>query len=227
MKCRAIILAAGTADLWKNHLKVPKHLIPINGEPLIHRTTRLLYEHGIDDIYVVCQDDRAEKYLSLPAKQGIPQIINRGWVQEQEQSRYLWNTDGKTIILYGDTFYSEKLIHEISINTADDWHIYARHGASKYTGKDHGEMWAWVFNNNHHTIIDSARNVAISYMENGLWNRCLGWEVYRIMMKQVPWHHYKDDIHFIDWDDESEDFDGPTDWINWSKNLPHLLKKEK
>jgi choline kinase len=53
---RAIIIAAGEATRWGNYLGVPKHLIPIDGEPIAKRTIRLLKDRGVSDIFLVGLD---------------------------------------------------------------------------------------------------------------------------------------------------------------------------
>lgn len=50
---RVFITAYGESTRWNNYLGVPKHLIPIDDEPLIHRTVRLLKENGFDDIVII------------------------------------------------------------------------------------------------------------------------------------------------------------------------------
>lgn len=47
-----VIMAAGEGKRWNNFLGVPKHLIEINGETLLERTTRLLKENGVDDFVI-------------------------------------------------------------------------------------------------------------------------------------------------------------------------------
>lgn len=214
-----LILAAGQGSRWGNYLGVPKHMIPIKGEPLIHRTQRILAATGANDVYVVCRDST---YVLPPSQRATPQEVEREWVHEQEESRYLWSKSGRTILLYGDVYYSEDLLSRIVHEPADDWKVYARYGASAHTGKHHGEMFGWVFRPEHHRQLDAARNVAISYTENGLWWRCVGWELYRIAMGQVPWSHCRDEVHLVDYDDVSDDFDAPTDWDRWSSLHPEL-----
>ena len=48
MKTIAILLCGGEATRWNNYLNSPKHLINIEGERLLDRTTRLIKEAGID-----------------------------------------------------------------------------------------------------------------------------------------------------------------------------------
>lgn len=219
---RTLILAAGTKDNWNGALGTTKHMIPLrDDEPLIHNTQRRLHDLGVTDIHVVCQPERSH-YVVPPSVRGEPQDIPREFVHEQEQSRNLWHPTDKTMILYGDTYYSDGILKTMVDDQAREWKVYARHGASKYTGKKYGEMFGWVFRPEHHDTLDGARNVAIAYKENGLWWRCLGWELYRIAMKRVPWEHYKEAVHFVEWDDATDDFDALSDWERWSKLFPRL-----
>ena len=47
-----IIMADVDGKRWNNYIGIPKHLIEINGEPILARTVRLLKENGIDDIVI-------------------------------------------------------------------------------------------------------------------------------------------------------------------------------
>ncbi|NLG07519.1 NTP transferase domain-containing protein [Candidatus Peribacteria bacterium] len=69
---RVIIIAAGDGTRWKNYLGVPKHLVPIDNEPILHRTVRLLKKLDINDIHIVGpNDDRyhvSDTRLYVPVK---------------------------------------------------------------------------------------------------------------------------------------------------------------
>lgn len=217
-KARAILLAAGDMSRWNNYLGVRKHLIPIHGEPLIHRTQRMLAERGVRDIRVVCQEDRASEYvLEGVGVHAEPAWAMRDWSQEHETSRHLWNLDGRTLLLYGDVYFTPALLDAMVNDPGDPWRVYGRHGGSEHTGKDHGEMFGWVFAPEHHARLDAAREVAIAYTVGELWWRCIGWEVYRIATAELPWHHSREPVHFAEWDDQSDDFDGPGCWLAWSR----------
>ena len=224
---RALILAAGEAKRWGNYMDVPKHMIPIKDMPLIHRTQQMLWERYVRDIVVVAQEDR-EHYVTPYARREsplfYPRLLSNGdtWHQEWDSSLHLWPTDEPVIILYGDVYFTEALMDAITRDPADTWKVYARHGASQRTGKAYGEMFGWVIPPGDMKHLRASQAVAASYRSNGLWNRCLGWETYRIATKNVPWHHAKDDVHFKDWDDESDDFDDPKDWDVWAKLNPAL-----
>ena len=56
-----IVMADGEGKRWGNYKGVPKHLIEINGETLLGRTTRLLKEHNVDYI-ITTSDERYKQY---------------------------------------------------------------------------------------------------------------------------------------------------------------------
>lgn len=64
---RYIIMAAGKGTRWNNHLGVPKHLVKINGETLLGRTTRLLKENDINNYVITTSDSRYAEYGKTPS----------------------------------------------------------------------------------------------------------------------------------------------------------------
>lgn len=218
---RALILAAGEMTRWGNHLGVPKHLIPIQGEPLIHRTQRMLAERGVDDVRVVAQPERSG-YLWEGNTLVDPIWVDRDWQQEQESSRHAWATDATTLILYGDVYFSPELMDRITADPADTWRVYARWGPSEVTGRKWGEMFGWVIPPHEHTTIDASRDAAIHARQAGVTARCLGWEVYRHAVG-FGWHqHEREDVHGAEHSDASDDFDYPGDWDEWVRRNPGL-----
>jgi hypothetical protein len=219
---RALLLAAGEMTRWKNHLGVPKHLVPIKGEPLIHRTQRKLHARGVEDIRVVCQADRAEAYV-LPGIGTHAEPVWRDGAQHQhESSRHLWHTAGPTIVIYGDTYLTDPLLDALVADRGDPWHIYARFGPSTITGRPYGEMLVWVIGPDHHQALDRATGVALDAYRAGTTGRLLGWEVYRAAVGLPVQLHVREGEHFIEWDDASDDFDKPQDYDRWRDLNPHL-----
>jgi choline kinase len=103
---RAVIIAAGEATRWGNYLNTPKHLIEIDGEPILHRTVRLLRLNGVTDIFVVSKDD--PRYLIEGANQYIAKLNyeNNADADKFLSSKNLWNTQGRTLVLYGDVYFT-------------------------------------------------------------------------------------------------------------------------
>lgn len=217
-----LILAAGSDEKWGNHLGVPKHLIPIHGEPLIHRTQRQLFERRETDIRVVTRSSKRDDYVAPYATHESPADSPRAWTQEWDGSRHLWNTEGKTTILYGDCYFTDELMDAITSDPGRPWHAFARWGSSTITGKGYGEMFGWTFLPDAHALLDRAREDAIRAYEEKRWWRVLGWEVYRAAVGIDITRHLRDDLHAFDWSDASDDFDTPQEWQRWIERNPTL-----
>jgi len=61
-----IIMADGDGKRWNNYLGIPKHLVEINGEPIIKRTVRLLKENGVNNIIITSRDERYNFAKRIP-----------------------------------------------------------------------------------------------------------------------------------------------------------------
>ncbi len=220
VKTRALILAGNGRKSLRWPDEPPRHLVPIKGEPLIHRTIRMLAERNIPDIRVFA-DSTDTDYVIPPGIHEIPRVVDRDWTQEWEPSQHMWNPEGRTIILYGDCYFSDRLLDFICLDSGDPWTVYARYDGSPNTGKAYGEMFGWVFDSKHAPELTRCQQEAIAWKMRGDWNRALGWEVYRIAMGKWPGDHYRGK-HFYSWDDSSEDFDMPADYETWARLNPDL-----
>lgn len=97
-----VIMSAGKGTRWNNYLGVPKHLVEINGETLLGRTTRLLKKNGIDDFIITGNDERYSEYGKL-----VPQTDNDCEIDRFEK------IDEPVCYLYGDVYYTENAIKTI------------------------------------------------------------------------------------------------------------------
>ena len=211
---RAIIIAAGEASRWKNHLGMPKHFAPVDGEPILPRTVRLLQERNVSDIYVVAPDDDRYRIpgsvLFIPKKEPENQDADKFL-----NSRDLWNTEGRTVVFYGDVFFTENAMDSIVNFQNTEWTLFCRFGKSKITGTNWGECFAQSF---YPTDIESHKEnlyYIADLRRRNIINRCGGWEHYRAMQghreKEVKDHRHRNG-KFFQIDDWTEDFDHPSDY---------------
>lgn len=218
----ALLLAAGSQEKWGNAYGVPKHMIHIAGEPLIHRTQRQLREHGVTDITVIAQLEHHEMFVLPTSNAAIPAPSQRSWIQEWDGSRHLWRS-GKTIVIYGDCYLTDSLVEALVADPGDPWRVYARFTPSYLTGKRYGEMFAWVFTDEAWPILDEARAEAIALVDSGQWWRALGWEVYRAAVGlPIKTYRGRELVHSVHWYDVSDDFDTPDEWESWAFLNPDL-----
>lgn len=108
---RYVIMAAGKGTRWNNYMGVPKHLIKINGETLLGRTTRLLKENGIENFVITGSDKRYAEYGKL-----VPQTDNDCEIDRFEESI----VEGSICYLYGDVYYTENAIKTIISTEVND-----------------------------------------------------------------------------------------------------------
>ena len=103
---RYVIMANGKGTRWGNYGGIPKHLISIDGETLLQRTTRLAHEH----------DPQAEVIISSsnPAYQAEGATRHEPLRGDREIDRFCYELISDDVcFLYGDTFYTEETLQRI------------------------------------------------------------------------------------------------------------------
>lgn len=204
---RVIITAAGDAKRWNNWRGVPKHLVDVNGEPLLARTVRQLREADPSvDIWITGPND--ERYEQRGARLYVP-----SWRPDfRECSMYvwaapLWNEDGRTTFMYGDTFYSDDAVASILAGPGhlNAWHLWARFKASEITGKPWPEVWAHTFFAGEHRVEEQMIHAAQLSPQRGSI-----YEMYKWLhgVPLVPFSWEQTDLGGMTTiDDWTEDFD--------------------
>jgi NDP-sugar pyrophosphorylase family protein len=131
---KVILTAAGAMCRWKLDGElyggVPKHLIPIGGEPLLWRTVRLLRERDVTDILIVGPDD--PRYAIDGARLFVPadHVPWSGASRLHDCDKFLssrseWKTDGRTVILHGDVYLAEDAADSIVGYERREWYAGA------------------------------------------------------------------------------------------------------
>jgi hypothetical protein len=211
---RAIIICAGEATRWNNHLGVPKHLAPVDGEPILNRAVRLLQANGVSDIHVVSKDD--PRYAIEGASQLIPTLnyADNADADKFLSSKQLWNQEGRTVVFYGDVYFTEAGMARICEYTGTEWTLFCRRDSSKYTGTPWGECFAQSFYPADIPKHEAALHRIAKLYKAGIINRCGGWEHYHAMIG-LPDHQVRSTIfkgNFVEIDDFTDDFDYPEDY---------------
>jgi len=215
---RALVLAQGNGWRWDNYLGGPKQLVcVVDGEPVLHRTVRLLAEHGIEPVVVgpdesFAVDGALLVTLERPAPTGCDQ-------DKFFATRRLWAPDDRTVLLWGDCFYTEQAMATI-VDGADGVHYYRRPGPSAITGHEWDESFAVSFwPHDHDSVCASAARVFQGWCDGLLHTTHIR-------------THYAATLGFADddlddpdllvdtpgqtiIDDETDDFDYPRDYERW------------
>lgn len=219
-KPRVIIIAAGDATRWGNYLGVPKHLIEINGETLLERQVRLATERGAE-VIIVTRDARNKQYQVPGAK--IHTATLRPSMRDADKfasSVSIWSPNRRTIILYGDCYFTSAAMDQIldPREYVDGWHAFARFGASSYTGTPYGENLAHAIDpgEGRYRYLNSLYDLPVLCRPEWFGGRCGGWEQYMNLTTGNPMQPPVLTEHATHIDDWSDDFDFPADYDRWT-----------
>lgn len=212
-RTKTIIIAGGKGTRWDNYNGIPKHLLEVDGEPLINRTIRLLKEYNTDIIVAT------DLPLNISGIEICKPVNTEGFYDADKflSSSSFWNKNGRTVILYGDVYFSEEALAKIFDYAHPDWTLFGRIGASSFTGKNHGELFAISFYHDYIPEFESALRRVIKLYNDGLIDRNGGWEVYKAMIRlpdEVFIYHFYPlaGPRFVNIDDWTDDFDWPKDY---------------
>ena len=209
------ILANGEGTRWGNYMGVPKQLIEIDGETILHRMIRLLHQQGVnkEDIFICgkFEDEGANSILtkSKTKREVFEEIANIA------QSPFA--------ILYGDCYYTAEIMHGIVHRPIDKFDEFFTTHKNLYTGKPWAEGyahrcedWEWWRDELHELnsqpeIIKAAKDWFLHWWLLGVKDE---------HMNDFPVQCYKPE-HDIFWMDETDDFDFPVDLDRFCEMTGH------
>lgn len=193
---KVIIPIGGKGTRWNNYMGVPKYKVEVDGEPILDRTIRQIREYNVEPTLI---KDGESVY---------------GDIDKIYSSREKWSKDDKTVILFGDTFFTDEAMEKIMTNQLTQWAVYGRVMGSPFTGKEYGELYGLSFYpESAPKMVKCIQRVAKLY-DRGAINASNLWALYRAM------HGFPDDLmndhyagtDFVEINDFTEDFDWPHDY---------------
>lgn len=220
MKKKILILAGGESSRW-NFDGHTKHMTPAMGEPIIHRTQRILKDAGEENVYVVCKKDYADLYITH-AKWARPRATEPP-ISEWSDSLYMWQEDEDIILLNGDCFYTQNFFSQI-LKKYNTWKAFGRWGPSRVTGKNYGEPYGWYIPKSSQKEVLRAYTMARA---GAVEERFIDWWVYRELVgDHREFFHNKSCAckiciapfmpnNCVSIDDLTEDFDDYDQYIRW------------
>lgn len=213
MTTKILIPCAGSGSRWSGFMGIPKYMAEVDGVPIIEGLVGRLQQY--DATITIIGEPRvkgAENYL--------PEYSSDEEVEKFTSSRKLWNDNGRTVFLFGDTYFTDEALKEIMEYPEADWVFFGRPFGSKFTGKPYGEIYAFSFYDGHISLIDKSVR-RIQQLEKFGWiDRTNGWSLYRAMMgipDEIMNRHLVGD-NFVNIDDFTEDFDYPIDYTRLIEN---------
>ena len=179
-----IIMCGGTYKKWET----PRQLFPINGEPIVARTIRLLRENGVEDIAISSNNPIFEK-LGVPVLKHensmvVSETLNVSgyWVDA------FYPTDEPVCYLLGDVVYSPEAIKTIIETETDDIEFFA---SAPPFAPEYSKPWAEPFalkviNTDH---LKHAICITKQYADMGLFYRHpIMWELWQVI-QATPLNH--------------------------------------
>jgi len=214
---RSIIMADGRARRWYNQIQnqlwgedKTKQLVEVDGEPILHRTVRLLHENSIEDIWIT---SHRKEHEVEGAKRFEPEIN----FDKFYAAKPIWNTD-ETLFVYGDVFYTKEAMKTIVNTPVDEFCFFGQfsvspltgHGGEIYGVRICGESGFWKFG-------EAILNVWVR-KELGKGNAG-AWEIYRYMSGArevaINRHELYGNSHYVEIADLTDDFDTPEHYNHW------------
>lgn len=216
---RVIIIAAGQGTRWADYRGVPKHLVEIEGEILLHRTCGQFLQYSTD-VYLVAPDDDRYRVDGVQLY-SPPEELTRE-LDKFYSSLHLWSEQGRTVIVYGDVYFSDEAVETIMTNQ-DGWKYFCRSKPSTITGKDCKEIFAIGFSHESKKKIEQA---VISLLDAKTATG--GWSLFRLLT--LGRHHVApsdrqmfETGNHVEIDDWTEDFDYPRDLDAWEANRGKIV----
>lgn len=235
---KVIICAGGDSRFDKlrwNNTDFSRHMVTIKNVPLIHHIQLQLLNRGFTNIYVACEPSNRERYI-LSNVNYICSPRRFGKFYENSciyHYRRFLNKNGVTIILFGDTYYSNEIIDALSNDDGQIFHIYGRHDATKSITKNNrnNEKFAYVIHskdvNNYIKLCENAIPIMEQVFEtkqpNNVLPTCFPQLVYRKFVGYDWFDDQVDDKHWVEWNDLTDDFDYKNDLEIKRKLFPHIF----
>lgn len=209
------ILANGEGTRWHNYKGVPKQLIEIDGETILHRMIRLLREEGVaKKNIIICgkfEDDDATTVLttSKTKREVFEEIANLA--------------KSPFTILYGDCYYTKECIHEVVNRPIKKYDEFFTTHPNPYTGctweegyAHRCEDWEWWRDtmhsiNTNEELIKTGKDWFIHWWLLGVRDE---------RINTPPVENFDPD-HDIAWLDETDDFDYPEDLDKFCQTTGH------
>ncbi|GAA1766177.1 hypothetical protein [Streptomonospora arabica] len=206
---RVLVAASGDQSKWGNHLGVPSHLAPVGGRPLLARTVDQVLAHTGDVHVTVPPGD--ERYTAA-ASGAVAHERGPGMASEYAATRDLWSTEGRTVLLLGDVYFTDAATTQILTCRRRMFRVFGRRRGSRLTGCGHGEIFAVSWWPAHHAQMDEHLGLVHSMRASGAITRPPGWMLLRAWQDTPLEQHRVRAQYFETIDDLTDDFDYPSDY---------------
>lgn len=215
---RVIVAAAGSQAKWGGHLGVRSHFAPVRSyldsearEPLLGRTLRMLVERGVGEVVMTAPEDAEQAYASLATRYGVPLAPRARARDEFVSTRDLWAPQGRTLILYGDVWFTEQALGAV-LHPRPGPHFFGREHGSTLTGSPWGEAFATSWDATDAGMLDRLLAEVRTAQDRGQADASAGWSLLRALQGTPLQHHVVVAPWWVEIDDATDDIDTPADY---------------
>lgn len=212
---RVIVMANGWGKRWADGGgTTPKHLLVVDGETLLERITRQVHSLLRSGELVI-----SGPYDLPGTRRYTPSGPMADWCDGRLGVQPLWSDRERTVILLGDTFYTDEAMAKILDHQGREPCLFARFRKSRLTGKP----WPEPFANSMMPRDREAHFLALTTVHDmaadGIIPRAGLWEAYKLQHKALlPFRWDQRNLgNAVEIDDWTEDFDSPADYERWMK----------
>lgn len=205
---RIIIAAATWKSSWGSYLEVPPHLAPVHGGPLLAQTVRQALAHSTNVLVTIPDDER----YAAAAEGATVHVRTGSYLSEYDSTRDLWSESGRTVLLYGDVYWTDAAIDTVAAYELRQYRCFGRFGPSRITRCSYGEVFGASWWPEQHEQMDKYLGDIEVIRERGEITRPTAWMLLRAWQGTPLDEHEVDTDWFAEINDYTEDFDYPRDY---------------
>jgi choline kinase len=178
---KIVFACAGEQTRWGNHLNCAKHLVPVQGKPLLKRNIELVERvFKCGQVYVSIRSEEHKSTYNLTDNICfyVASNIEAGEPWVKTLLPFLSATEEGVLVLLGDVIFSESCVSAMLRSvTKNVFNIYGRKHASSITGGKWGELFALYIPQHFKESFSIAVNAVEQLYTTKEINRFYGWEI--------------------------------------------------
>ena len=159
---------------------IPKPLIEVKGETLIERTTKLLKQNGINEIYISSNNPEFDKYGVRLENKNNDFIVYENGTSKGYWLDAFYPTNEPTCYIFGDVYFTENAIKTIVEYESTENILFGTGCAKNLEHKNWGEPFAYKVNK-----IEEFKNGIVEvkklFDEKKTARNPIVWELYRYL----------------------------------------------
>ena len=191
---------------------VHRHFVPTeDGVPLLHRTAAQFDPWG--DVTLVCNG--TQPYLDVPLTSWWKPKRSPGLrdLDMLYKTHPLWDDAERTVLLYGDVWFTDEAVHTIGHTDHRGISIFGRYGPSSFGLSPWGEQFAVSFYpEDRGRIVQACKGLADLYGKGAI-ERLTVWELQQVIDHFRPGPH-RVGASWVEIDDLTDDIDYEDDYRN-------------